>query len=66
MYILLTPLLLHRCDKPRVDAILYSYFTEKAVFVQGFLEWVGDVKYTNPNIIITPETMAKSDEYVYN
>ena len=42
----LVSILRTRCNKPRVDAIIYSNFTKKCHRIVGFLKWI-DGNFTN-------------------
>ena len=53
-----------RCDKPRLDGIVYDVLDKKIYLKQNIINYLGD-KYTDPRIDVKEEDLTEMYKYVH-
>ena len=53
-----------RCDKPRLDGIVYDVLDKKIYLKQNIINYLGN-KYTDPRIDVKEEDLTEMYKYVH-
>ena len=54
-----------RCNKPRLDAVVFCFFNRRCYRVFNFIPWMKE-KFTNPSVLLPEVTHKEIYEYVAN
>lgn len=52
-----------RCNKPRLDAVVFCFFNRRCYCVFNFIPWMND-KFTNPAVLLPESVHAEICMYV--